>query len=47
MPITLDETYRQGKIQPGDHVMFVGFGAGFALAASVFSWVKPAPKQQA
>ncbi len=45
MPITLDDVYRQGKIKPGDHVLFVGFGAGFALGAAVFSWVKEPPQQ--
>lgn len=43
-PITLDEIYRQGKIQPGDEVLFVGFGAGFALAAAVVRWTKEPPK---
>ncbi|MBC7288113.1 MAG: ketoacyl-ACP synthase III [Armatimonadetes bacterium] len=40
MPITLDEVYRQGKIRRGDHILFVGFGAGFALGAAVFTWTK-------
>lgn len=43
MPITLDEVYRQGKIKVGEHVMFVGFGAGFALAAAIFEWTKEPP----
>jgi len=43
MPITLDDVYQQGKIQPGEHVMFVGFGAGFALGAAVLEWTKPSP----
>lgn len=40
VPITLDEVYRQGKIRPGHNVLFVGFGAGFALAAAIFRWTK-------
>ncbi len=43
MPITLDEIYKQGKIKPGDEVLFVGFGAGFALAAMVVRWTKEPP----
>jgi 3-oxoacyl-[acyl-carrier-protein] synthase-3 len=43
MPITLDELYREGNIKPGDKVLFVGFGAGFALAAAVFRWTKEPP----
>jgi 3-oxoacyl-[acyl-carrier-protein] synthase-3 len=42
MPITLDDVYRQGKLRPGDHVLFVGFGAGFALGGVVFEWTKAA-----
>jgi 3-oxoacyl-[acyl-carrier-protein] synthase-3 len=43
MPITLDEIYKQGLIKPGDEVLFVGFGAGFALAAMVLRWTKEPP----
>jgi 3-oxoacyl-[acyl-carrier-protein] synthase-3 len=43
MPITLDEIYKQGQIKPGDEVLFVGFGAGFALAAMVVRWTKEPP----
>lgn len=45
MPITLDDVYQQGKIQPGEHVLFVGFGAGFALGAAIFEWTKPSPSK--
>jgi 3-oxoacyl-[acyl-carrier-protein] synthase-3 len=43
MPIALDELYRQGQIKPGDEVLFVGFGAGFALSAAVVRWTKEPP----
>lgn len=45
MPVTLDDVYRQGKILPGEHVLFIGFGAGFALGGALFEWTKPAPAQ--
>ncbi|MCD6351687.1 MAG: ketoacyl-ACP synthase III [Armatimonadetes bacterium] len=43
MPITLDDVYRQGRMKPGDHVLFIGFGAGFALGAAVVEWTKEPP----
>lgn len=36
--IALDEAYRDGRIQPGDNVLLVGFGAGFSLGAAVLRW---------
>ncbi|MBD3291684.1 MAG: beta-ketoacyl-ACP synthase III [Armatimonadia bacterium] len=36
--IALDEAYRDGRIQPGDNVLLVGFGAGFSLGAGVLRW---------
>ncbi len=43
MPITLDYIYRQGKLKPGDHVLWVAFGAGFSLGAAVTVWTKQPP----
>ena len=38
MPLALDEMCSQGRLSPGDMVLLVGFGAGFALAAAVVRW---------
>jgi len=35
IPIALDEAWRGGKVQPGDHVVFVAFGAGLTWANAV------------
>ncbi len=35
IPIALDEAWRAGKIQPGDYVVFVAFGAGLTWANAV------------
>ena len=36
--IALDEAYRDGRVQPGDNILLVGFGAGFSLGAAVVRW---------
>ena len=38
MPLALDELRRQGRLVPGNTILLVGFGAGFALAAAVLRW---------
>ena len=38
MAIALDEVYRQGKLQVGDNILLVGFGAGFTLGAAIVRW---------
>lgn len=38
MAIALDEAYRDGRVQPGDNVLLVGFGAGFSLGAAIVRW---------
>jgi len=40
MAIALDEVYRDGRLQPGDNILMVGFGAGFSLGAAVIRWEK-------
>jgi 3-oxoacyl-[acyl-carrier-protein] synthase-3 len=35
IPIALDEAWRAGKIQPGDNIIFVAFGAGLTWANAV------------
>jgi 3-oxoacyl-[acyl-carrier-protein] synthase-3 len=35
IPIALDEAWRAGKVQPGDNIIFVAFGAGLTWANAV------------
>ena len=38
IPLALDETVREGKIQPGDIIAASGFGAGLTWGAAIFQW---------
>ena len=38
IPIALAEAEEDGRLQPGDIVLMVGFGAGFSLGACVVRW---------
>ena len=38
VPIALDEAIEQGRVQKGDNVLMVAFGAGFTWGASVLRW---------
>ncbi|MBM4297216.1 MAG: ketoacyl-ACP synthase III [Deltaproteobacteria bacterium] len=38
IPVALDEARRQGRIKPGDIVLFNAFGAGFAWGAAVIKF---------
>lgn len=38
IPLALQEALDLGRIQPGDHLLFVTFGAGLSWAASVLTW---------
>ncbi len=40
VPIALDEAVKSGKIQSGDIIALVGFGAGLTWASSVIKWGK-------
>ncbi len=42
IPIALDEAHRNGLLSPGDHVLFVSFGAGLTWGASVLQWTREA-----
>lgn len=51
VPIALCEAVEQGRVQPGDNLVLVGFGAGLTWAAAAVKWaapwpVAPAPRQQ-
>ena len=43
IPLALDEAARQGRIQPGDHVLLSSFGAGLSWATMVLRWSPQAP----
>lgn len=38
IPLALDESVRQGKVQPGEIVVASGFGAGLTWGAAIFKW---------
>ncbi len=38
MPLVLDEAYRDGRIQRGDHILMSGFGGGLAWGTGVMKW---------
>jgi 3-oxoacyl-[acyl-carrier-protein] synthase-3 len=46
IPIALCEAVSAGKIQPGDHIVVVGFGAGLTWGAAVVQWVSPLLRRQ-
>jgi 3-oxoacyl-[acyl-carrier-protein] synthase-3 len=41
IPLALDTIYRQGKLEPGDIIMLIGFGAGFIYGANLIIWNLP------
>jgi 3-oxoacyl-[acyl-carrier-protein] synthase III len=43
IPIATCEAMAEGKIQPGDKILFVGFGAGLTWGAAVVEWTGPQP----
>jgi 3-oxoacyl-[acyl-carrier-protein] synthase-3 len=38
IPLALDQAYRQGRIRPGDHILFSGFGGGLAWGTVMMRW---------
>jgi 3-oxoacyl-[acyl-carrier-protein] synthase-3 len=43
IPIATCEAIQKGRLNPGDKVVFVGFGAGLTWGAAVAQWSKPFP----
>lgn len=43
IPIATCEAIAQGRIKPGDKIVFVGFGAGLTWGATVAEWSGPLP----
>ena len=38
IPILLDETYKNNKLNKGDNILFCSFGAGMSLGMVLFKW---------
>ena len=38
IPVALTEALEQGRIRPGDHLVFTAFGAGLSWGAAVLRW---------
>lgn len=38
IPLALDEAWREGRINRGDHLVICGFGAGLAWGTALFRW---------
>jgi 3-oxoacyl-[acyl-carrier-protein] synthase-3 len=43
IPIATCEAAKDGRLQPGDKIVFVGFGAGLTWGAAVTQWTGPRP----
>jgi 3-oxoacyl-[acyl-carrier-protein] synthase-3 len=38
IPLALDEAFQKGRIRPGSHILFSGFGAGLAWGTVLMRW---------
>jgi 3-oxoacyl-[acyl-carrier-protein] synthase-3 len=47
IPIALCEAIEKGRVQPDDHIAFVGFGGGLTWAAMVVKWGVPEQAERA
>ncbi|MBC7324659.1 MAG: ketoacyl-ACP synthase III [Moorella sp. (in: Bacteria)] len=45
IPVALDEAYREGRLNRGDRVVLVAFGAGLSWGAAVLNWGLAAPER--
>jgi 3-oxoacyl-[acyl-carrier-protein] synthase III len=43
IPIATCEAFEQGRLNPGDNVVFVGFGGGLTWGAAIATWSGPFP----
>jgi 3-oxoacyl-[acyl-carrier-protein] synthase-3 len=43
IPLALVDAIEEEKVKPGDHLVFVGFGAGLTWAAALFHWEPQEP----
>ena len=46
IPIATVEAAEDGKLQPGDRIVFVGFGAGLTWGALAAEWTGPLPSER-
>jgi 3-oxoacyl-[acyl-carrier-protein] synthase-3 len=44
IPLALNEAVNEGRLEPDDNVIFVGFGGGLTWAASVVKWAVTPPE---
>jgi 3-oxoacyl-[acyl-carrier-protein] synthase-3 len=44
VPIAMDHAWREGRLQPGDLVLTVAFGAGLAYGANLIRWTAEEPR---
>ena len=45
IPIALDDAVKNGRLQPDDNVVFVGFGGGLSWGASIVKWAATPPDE--
>ncbi len=43
IPLALVDAVKEGRVKAGDHIVFVGFGAGLTWAAAAFHWEPQEP----
>jgi 3-oxoacyl-[acyl-carrier-protein] synthase-3 len=43
IPLALVDAVEEGRVKSGDHLVFVGFGAGLTWASAVFHWEPQEP----
>src|ERR671918_414462 len=41
VPVAMDHAWREGRLEPGDVVLTVAFGAGLAWGANLLRWTEP------
>jgi 3-oxoacyl-[acyl-carrier-protein] synthase-3 len=44
IPLALDEAYRQGRLQRGDRLLFLAFGAGATWGGVALEWALDSPR---
>jgi 3-oxoacyl-[acyl-carrier-protein] synthase-3 len=46
IPLATVEAIKDGRVKPGDRIVFVGFGAGLTWAALAVQWTGPLPEEK-
>ncbi|TLM76522.1 MAG: 3-oxoacyl-ACP synthase, partial [Actinobacteria bacterium] len=47
IPVGIDDLYTSGRLQPGDLIALVGFGAGLTWGAAIVRWTMDSPAREA